>query len=643
MCRTILPVDPLFMRHLGRLLFWLALFVSPETEAQYAYGMKEPGEQRPQRCGECLKLVNGKPKEVQFAVYDDADGMVWFVITDARFLDQMKQKGGFGFTVDIVPSDRYRCGAGSSAAAGFPLGVLMEPVYQAALKERAKVMPDGSVAIRLGVLPKQFVGKPHEYNLIILHNKYICLYTNFTNIQSFRWDLLNMGMYMDTLTYVSRNDTSKQHQVTSIMKRKAMHFTIPFEKNKAVYSTKDLKPMYDSLRLTDFTIKRITIEAYSSVEGPEARNIELQQNRAQSIVSALQSYQTSNIETTVKASENWVEFLNDVVLTPYAELALLDKAEIKQRLTEDRVSADLEPILARHRKALVTLELQRKDVLLTMPQEQVVKAFERAIATKDLEQARKLQNAVFARIMDRELPASFLDRLEVPVQREFVVLMTSRAAFKYFEDPTDAYDTYLALEELERLMPTDGHIKYNLCAIRFHLLMAGKQAVDPDLLEASIKALRTYGIEEPLVTRMLINHSILMAEMDMAKGDYDRKDERMAFIRKNYTMVPMEPADHLSLAQYFASYANYADARAVLEPYLADIDVDEDLLFYYLNLTIFDSEQTKKNAYRQAMLNAANKNKPRFCGLFAAISEGGVTFQLLDDPYLLKTYCETCN
>jgi len=631
------------MRRLHPLLFGLALLLSPAIVAQYAHGIKDPGAQRAQRCGECMQLVNGKPKEVQFGVFDDPEGIVWFVITDARFLDQMTQKGGYGFTVDIVPRDRFSCIPGRSAPEVFPLGVLMEPVYQAQLKERAQVMPDGSVAIRLGSLPKQFTDQAHEFNLIFLKNKYICFYNSFTNIRSFRWDLLNMGMYMDTLTYMSKSDTAKQQQVSSILKRKALHFTIPFEKNKSEYSAKDLQPMYDSLRLTDFTIKTIAIEAYSSVEGSEARNIELQKKRAQSIVSALQSFQAPNIRTTVKASENWVEFLNDVANTRHADLAQLDKAEIKRRLTDARVSTDLEPTLALHRKALVTLELQRKDVMLTMPQEQVVKEFERAIATKNLEQARKLQNAVFARIMDRELPTSFLDRLEVPVQRGFVVLMTSRAAFKYFEDPSDAYETYLALEELERLMPTDGHIKYNLCAMRFHLLIQGEHAVDPDELERSIKALRSFMIDEPLVTRMLINHSILMAEIDMAKGEYAKKDKRMAYIRANYRTVPMEPRDHLSLAQYFASYANYADARAVLDPYLAAIDVDEDLLFYYLNLTIFDTEQTKKSAYRQTMLNAANKNKPRFCDLFAAISDGGVSFQLLDDPYLLKTFCETCN
>lgn len=140
-----------------------------------------------------------------------------------------------------------------------------------------------------------------------------------------------MGMYMDTLTYASQADTTKNERLASLLKRKAMRFTIPFEKSRAEYSAKDLQPLYDSLRLTDFTIRRIDIEAYSSVEGTLERNMELQEKRAQSIVAALQSFQSPNIVTTVKASENWVEFLNDVSHTSHADLAYLDKEEINKK------------------------------------------------------------------------------------------------------------------------------------------------------------------------------------------------------------------------------------------------------------------------------------------------------------------------
>lgn len=267
-----------------------------------------------------------------------------------------------------------------------------------------------------------------------------------------------------------------------------------------------------------------------------------------------------------------------------------------KKLADKWIGDELEPMLAYHRKAVVVLELQRKDLLMDMEQEQLVKDFEKAIADQNLDYARQLQNTVFARIMDNQLPSSFLDRLEVPAQRDFATLMTSRAAFKYFEDPSDAYETFIALQDLERLLPEDGHIKYNLCAIQFHILIMGQHAVDPLELEKQIKALSKYGIEQPLMTRMLINLNIIWAELDMAKGDNSKKDTRMSYIRKNYKSVPMEPTDHLSLAQYFASYANYDDAKAVISPYLSDINVDENLLFYYLNLTIFDVEQTKKSS-----------------------------------------------
>ena len=73
------------------------------------------------------------------------------------------------------------------------------------------------------------------------------------------------------------------------------------------------------------------------------------------------------------------------------------------------------------------------------------------------------------------------------------------------------------------------------------------------------------------------------------------------------------------------------------------IEVDEDLLFYYLNLTIINKELTQSSDYRIIMLNALNMNQERYCKLFNPYGEGGVTFQLLEDEYLRNTYCENCN
>ena len=43
------------------------------------------------------------------------------------------------------------------------------------------------------------------------------------------------------------------------------------------------------------------------------------------------------------------------------------------------------------------------------------------------------------------------------------------------------------------------------------------------------------------------------------------------------------------------------------------------------------------------MLNAIEMNKERFCKLYNSYLNEGVTFQLLENEYLRKTYCENCD
>lgn len=128
----------------------------------------------------------------------------------------------------------------------------------------------------------------------------------------------------------------------------------------------------------------------------------------------------------------------------------------------------------------------------------------------------------------------------------------------------------------------------------------------------------------------------------MLRGEYAKKDERMDFILRNYHDLPLGERDHLSLAQYFASFANYDQSLRVLEPLLTGLDADEDLLFYYLNLTIADPMTTARKEHADIRAIALSKNKKRFCDLFLPFGKGGVTFQLLDDPVLFRTYCEHC-
>ncbi len=615
------------------------------TESLYCqyYDIKNPGNDYMKKCQDCISLINNKPKEIQFGIRRDDNDNLYFIVNNKDWFDKMIKKGGDGLTVDIVTKDRYNCSKDRIDKNSVIKGEILKPMYKKELSENMLSSQYGEVIVKIGEVPQKFKNQEVEFNIIFLKNKYLCYYNSFFDLKTYRWDLMDMGFYFDTLTYKSDLKTELTEQAKYILQNKRMKFEIPFEKNKSDYSSKDIKPLYDSLNLTDFNIKKITIRAYSSIEGNEERNLELQQKRAQSIISAMQSYQTPLIVTDIKASENWVDFLNDIALTKYAGLADLSKAEIKERLKDKKLSAQLEPYLETHRKAVIILDLQKKNKYESLTEVELVNLFTKSISEQNLEQAIEIQNSIFEKVQNHEIPTNYIDKLEIPVKSEYSLLLNKESMFKYLMNETDVYDTYKELSDLEALLPKDGHIKYNICALKFKVWLLGESAVNPEDFKKQINELKKYSIPPNLVKRMLINYEIIMCEYYMMQGDYIKKDKSLKYTYTNFKYVPLSDQDYLSLAQYFASYTKYDWAIKLLDKKVKSVDVDEDLLFYYLNLTIIDEKRTKRSDYRTILLNAYNINPSRFCELFDTFGEGGITFQLLENEYLRNSYCESCN
>jgi len=600
------------------------------------FDMHVAGDRYNNLCRACISAMQNKPKEVQFGLNADANGDVWFVITSSDFFSKLFTGPGDGISVDLIPRSLYGCTKPPVNAPYFK-GTALEPVYLAEMKKSMRIMADGSVVIKAGHVPDALRDQPFELALVVLKDKYFCYYNSFYNLKSYRWDLLDMGLYLNSLTYHDPADTA----INILRSDKVMRFTIPFAKNKAEYSAKDLAPLRDSLRLTDFTITAIDIHAYSSVEGTEAHNIELQKQRAASILRAMQSYQSPGIATTVEANENWVEFLNDVGGSSYPDLAALSKEDVKTRLHDPAVQQHLEPMLAKQRKVLVSVYLRKNSIFSNTDTTELVNDLRKAVADGNADRAAEAQRAMFRRIADHSAPPTLLDRVEIPHKKEFVLLLDQQASLHYFLDPSAALASYHELEALNTEFPNDPHLRYNLIALKFRVWKDGSLEVNADNFLREINALKTLGIPDPLVRRMQVNYHIILADQHMRDGRYAQKDEDLAFVEANYPRLTLTDNDLLSLAQYFASYGDYAKARALIQPRLTHINVSEDLLFYYLNLTLTDASLTAQPAYRKVMLNAINSDRHRFCDLFEPFGKG-ITFQLLDDPYLKKSWCEEC-
>ena len=114
------------------------------------------------------------------------------------------------------------------------------------------------------------------------------------------------------------------------------------------------------------------------------------------------------------------------------------------------------------------------------------------------------------------------------------------------------------------------------------------------------------------------------------------------FIFQAYQPLKLADADLVNLAKYFSHYSKFDWAVRMLQNRARALDASEDLVFYYLSLTIYKKSATAQPGYRTIMLNAVNENRARFCSLFDSSSKGGISFQLLEDEFLKRTFCENC-
>ncbi|HEY8969647.1 MAG TPA: hypothetical protein VIM64_11150, partial [Puia sp.] len=182
-------------------------------------------------CQECEATLASKPKEVLYGI-SIVDDDVYFTISNKEWLGRLIREDDDAVSADLVAKDQYACGKPAPGINGYAKGIFLDPVYRPALMAKIMDMGEGFVSIAIGKVPPQLRGKELEGNLAILHKGQVCMYTFFTDVPRTQWDILPMGLYVDTVVnYMSYpgSDTVR----TPLLYTKELQFTLPFGKGKA--------------------------------------------------------------------------------------------------------------------------------------------------------------------------------------------------------------------------------------------------------------------------------------------------------------------------------------------------------------------------------------------------------------------------
>ena len=630
------------MKHHFLIILLLATLLSiAQSKNKSNFGIKYNPVYPSKLCVECENNIINMPADVRYGVFKSGS-FVFFGMTDKEWFERLITHKNDGLALDIIRKSQFECGKDLESVS-FIKGIMTKPVFLKEIKKtNAGDVNTYDILVPLCELPEDLANANDlEFNLLIIKNKELCRYMRFYDLPENKLELLNLPLYMDTLAFIQDTNVQKERQLTF---HKNMEFTIPFEKNKYEYRAEDLYPLRDSLLLNYYNITSLKIRAYSSVEGSLEKNIELQEKRAESITNALESFQSIKIKREVSASENWVEFLNDIINTKYAFLKNLSKEEIKQELDKKSLKEEMEPILKNHRKAVLFLEMEKKHTYVDLSEQQMIKKFNEAVDQKNTALALELQQVIFQNVETQKYTNKVLDDLEVPEVASNISLLSNKIVFKSNQELSNELT---ALTSFQRLLDLDRgnlNIKYNIVVLYLSLFSQNELVIDRNKMLQHIKELEKLKYDPRMVRRMMVNYQLIMCEYLLSEKKYAAKDKALQYIFSNYKNTPYSDEDLLRLSKYFTAYNKQDWAIKMIENRVSKINISEDLLFYYINLTISDNKYTSKPAYRSILLNAYNLNSSRFCKMYdTAYSEGGISFQLLEDDYLKKNYCENCD
>ena len=513
---------------------------------------------------------------------------------------------------------------------------MLEPISKSQIFGKNELKGSNELEVSLGVIPPYVDTNNVEFNLLMIKGNCLCQTIVYNSLGGENLTSLDLEFMLDTLSVSSRSD-SITNQLT---------FTVPFEKNKSQYDSDDVKPFLDSLSLNRFDLKRIDIVAYSSLDGGIKGNEIIQQKRAKSILAAIQKYKLQNVETNIVTKENFDGFYESIKGSPYEDqLTKLSKEDLRKLINSDTLKIDLEPYLAQQRKAEITLTVERvfmdEALFSVLPD-----WFEKALNEKDYVKAKIYQSVMLKNIGNDNIGIDKILNIKIPQSKETISFLNNQIAIRwYYSDAANKDSLHQALlKDVESLLlidPSNSFLQYNKAVLRLLLWSHDfTREAEPRLVLREIKLLGSSNIERWMINRLILNYNIISADYYYDNKKFIEREKALINVKKSLFSSNLDRDQSFRIANYFMFQLRIDWAIDIMKPFAIKENIDEEFLFTFLTVAIYNKEKVPQNEFEQFMVRAKKLNKERFCKLFGAPN---MSFQLLKDIPVKKLFCETCH
>jgi len=550
-----------------------------------------------------------------FQKYLDIKGNdVYFVHPNSKVVRRIIGKKKDGIAIDFVQHSQIPCNGNNDFNYNFYNRGVMPKYMQykkMVKKNEIKDKKDKSMRVYLGTAPNT-VSAPFDVNLILIKGKVVCRTVVKTSIS-------NPAITYEAETSLIPDLTGIQTTINYIPQpeKTVLEFSVPFERNKYTYEAADVKPFIDALKEPQFTVDSINIVAYTSLEGDDKANQDLQKKRSESIVSAMGTLQNKmNIPYSIVLNDGWELFVKDVASTSYSDLAKKSKSEAKATVNQSKVRKDLEPMLAKHRFAYIRINATY-DVSEKYEQEFVTKKFNKTLANGDLPLAFAIQKYMIKQVEEKRYTKNWIEALEIPNTTQMLPFLTN----KYYM--LSLFGDGLSPDNIEKVIALPKMDAKNIIC-EFNALASSVE--DMEIANSSqisnwqSKIDRIYstpiGKAHPKKVDA-VNIAFQYRILDFINESENPDEKLLETVYEKIkeialpTIVNWKQA--FEVASTFIEYGDYEFARKTLDPYINDPEASEDCIFTYMNLYSLDENNYMSKKFETACKLASAKNKARFC------------------------------
>ena len=574
-----------------------------------AYGIKPYDEKTCRKCE--MRNIELLQQNLEIKGTD-----VYFAHPNLKAVKRIIGKDKDGFAIDFVQHSQLPCnGANDFNYNYYNRGAMPNYMtFQKMLKKNEiKDKKNKGIRVYLGTAPNH-VSAPFDVNLIIIKDKTFCKTVIKTNVQkpSISYEaktslIPDLNGIQTTINYIPQPEQT------------ILEFRVPFERNKSVYEPSDIKPFIDALKEPRFIIDSIYIMAFTSIEGSDRSNLDLQKKRSESIVSAMKQMQNiANIPYGIDLNDGWDLFVKDIASSSqYNYLAKKSKEEVKNTLnSQGKIKRDLEPMLAKHRHAYIRINATY-DVSEEYEQEFVTNKFNKTLAAGNLPLAFAIQKYMIKKVEDGKYVKSFVEALEIPNNVKMLPFLTNKYYMLSFfsgELSPENIEKVIALPKLDN--------KNTIC--EFNALASSIEGVEITTisqisnLQNKVDRLYNTPIGKTYPKKVnAINIALQYKIIDFI-NESENPDEKLmetAYEKIKEIALPTitDWQQAYEVASSFIEYGDFEFARRTLDPYIENPNINEDFIFTYLNLYSLDEKSYISKKFEIACALAAKKNKVRFC------------------------------